>query len=110
MSQVLSNLLDNAVKYTPEETPIEIQIAQRSGTVRVSVLDQGPGIPKDQQETLFSPFTRGDSKDTLRSSGLGLGLSVCRALMELHGGTIGVESEEGHGSTFFFELPRKESV
>jgi signal transduction histidine kinase len=106
ISQVLSNLLDNAVKYTPEDIPVEIHIDSRTDWVRVSVVDHGPGIAKDQQANLFSPFTRGTTDREERAGGLGLGLAVCRGLIELHGGTMGVMSEPGVGSTFYFELPR----
>lgn len=106
INQVLSNLLDNAVKYTPEDSPIEVSLDLAPTVLRVSVTDHGPGIPKQQQEKLFDAFARGNTDATIRASGLGLGLSVCRGLIEMHGGTIGVLSEEGCGSTFYFELPR----
>ncbi len=106
LNQVISNLVDNAIKYTPEDRPIELRIDPKPKGVRVSVIDQGAGIPKDQLELLFSEFVRGTSENTDRTRGLGLGLSVCRRIMELHGGTIGVSSELGRGSTFYLELPK----
>lgn len=107
INQVLSNLLDNALKYTSEGSPIEVRAESSPDLVRVSVIDHGVGIKKDQQAELFKPFTRGSSDREERTSGLGLGLFVCRGIIELHGGTIGVVSEAGVGSTFYFELPRK---
>ncbi len=111
INQVLSNLLDNAIRYTPGDTPIELYLEQRPDSVRFSVVDHGPGIPREQLGSLFQAFSRGKSEATIRSSGLGLGLSVCRGIVELHGGTIGVSSEVGQGSTFYFDLPiRRASV
>lgn len=108
INQVLSNLLDNAIKYTPAEGPIKITIEKMPKSVRVSVIDQGPGLSTDQLQNLFSAFSRGSSDATIRASGLGLGLSVCRGIIELHGGTINAKSELGRGSTFYFELPLKQ--
>ncbi|HAR44511.1 MAG TPA: hypothetical protein DCS07_18080 [Bdellovibrionales bacterium] len=105
INQVLSNLLDNAVKYTPTKTTIRIKLYILPSALRVSVIDQGPGISRKNQESIFSAFSRGTSNETVRTSGLGLGLSVSRRIIELHGGTINVTSEEGKGSTFYFELP-----
>ena len=106
VNQVLSNLLDNATKYTPNDTPIEVEIEAKINTIRISVIDHGPGITKEQQAELFTPFIRGRSDKVIRTSGLGLGLSLCNQIVKLHGGTIAVSSKEGHGSTFYFELPR----
>jgi len=106
INQVLSNLLDNAVKYTPEESPIEVRVDANPNFVRVAVIDYGPGITKEHQQDLFSEFSRGNSNETIRTCGLGLGLSVCRGIINLHGGKMGLFSEDGSGSTFYFELPR----
>ncbi len=103
--QVISNLLDNAVKYTPEDKSIEMAIELKPDAVRVSVTDHGAGISKLQQETLFQDFSRGTTDNVVRTSGLGLGLSISRSIIELHKGAMGVISEEGQGSTFYFELP-----
>ena len=105
--QVLSNLIDNAVKYTPEDRPIEVAIEAMPDVVRVSVVDHGDGIPEDRLASLFSVYDSGKSVATTRTKGLGLGLSVCRGIMELHGGTVGVVSAMGRGSTFYFDCPRK---
>jgi PAS domain S-box-containing protein len=103
--QVLSNLLDNAIKYTPDATPIEVTVEQAGHRLRVSVRDFGEGICEELQRELFSPFARGASPQEGRFGGMGLGLYICRSIVELHGGTIGVSSKEGAGSTFSFELP-----
>lgn len=103
--QVVSNLLNNACKYTPENTPIELSIETKPGFVRLSIKDYGPGISEDQQSTMFTAFTRGSLELTGRSGGLGLGLYVSRMIIELHGGRIGVISKLGSGSTFYFEIP-----
>lgn len=108
INQVLSNLLDNAVKYTPEDSPIEVALECTSKVLRISVIDHGEGIPQEQQNMLFDAFSRGSTEATVRVGGLGLGLSVCRGIIEMHGGRIGVQSEEGRGSTFYFELPVSE--
>jgi PAS domain S-box-containing protein len=104
--QVLSNLMDNALKYTPQDSPIEVTVEPKLKVIRVSVIDHGAGIAQQQLSKLFSAFSRGSSDATHRISGLGLGLSICRNIVELHGGSIGVSSEVGLGSTFYFELPR----
>jgi PAS domain S-box-containing protein len=103
--QVISNLLDNASKYTPENTSIEVIIETKHNIVRVSVKDYGPGILAKHQAELFSPFSRLSDELTDKSGGLGLGLFICRSIIELHGGKIGLNSEVGLGSTFYFELP-----
>jgi PAS domain S-box-containing protein len=105
INQVLSNLLDNAIKYT-NEGDIEVGLVVRPDSVRVSVTDHGSGIPKEQRATLFEAFSRGKSYETFRAQGLGLGLAVCKGIMDLHHGSIGVRSVEGEGSTFYFDLPR----
>jgi len=106
INQVLSNILDNAIKYTPDQSTITVNIVTQQDTVRVSIRDQGPGIPQNRQKYLFQAFSRGSSDETIRASGLGLGLSISRRILELHHGSIGVISEEGKGSTFYFDLPR----
>jgi signal transduction histidine kinase len=103
--QVLSNLIDNATKYTNANTPIEISVQRIAKKIRVSVKDYGQGITEQQQKDLFAPFSRGTSELTEQAGGLGLGLFISREIIALHGGTIGVTSKIGVGSTFYFELP-----
>ncbi len=106
--QVISNLLDNASKYTPENTPVEITLEATPSLVTVSVKDHGLGVPEDQQSELFQPFRRGLSDREVRTSGLGLGLFISKSIINLHGGAIRVVSKSGEGSTFTFSLPRKD--
>lgn len=105
INQVLINLLDNADKYATEGD-IEVTLEDKKDRVRVSVTDHGKGIPKAEQPTLFSAFSRGTTDAVIHASGLGLGLSLCKGIIELHNGTIGAISEEGCGSTFYFELQK----
>ncbi|MFA6238047.1 MAG: HAMP domain-containing sensor histidine kinase [Bacteriovorax sp.] len=102
--QVLANFLDNAVKYSIEGA-IDISLAVMPSAVRVSVTDRGPGIPEEKKQSLFTIFSRGNLDSTDHDGGLGLGLSICKGIIDLHNGSIGVESEAGKGSTFYFELP-----
>ena len=104
LRQVLTNLIDNAVKYTPGG-PIEVRIRRRATEVWVSVSDRGPGIPPEKQARLFEPFARPAAEEGRQGKGLGLGLYICRGIVEAHGGRIWVESEVGVGSTFTFTLP-----
>jgi PAS domain S-box-containing protein len=103
--QVLSNLIDNASKYSPLETDIEVSVEQSSDKILVSVKDKGEGIPVDDQATLFDPFYRGSSDSTENTNGLGLGLYICREIISLHGGEIGVKSASGAGSVFYYTIP-----
>ena len=103
--QVISNLLNNAIKYTPENKPIEIEITMMSLFVRVTVKDQGNGIPENLVSDLFQAFKRGRSEAVSNTPGLGLGLFICREIMSLHGGKIDLVNEPGSGCTFFFDLP-----
>ncbi len=102
--QVLRNLVSNAAKYSPEGSEIRVEARVLNGEVLVSVTDQGKGLTEEEQSRLFQPFER--LGETSRSSrGLGLGLLVCKRLVEAHGGRIWVVSEPGHGATFSFTLP-----
>ncbi len=105
ISQVLTNLLDNAVKYSPNGTPVDLTIKSGNDYAVVSAKDHGHGIPLDQQSRLFSKFFRAQNEKTLQQPGLGLGLYLCRQIIELHGGFINVASSPGNGSTFSFSLP-----
>jgi len=104
LQQVVTNLLGNAVKFTPRGGKITLRAKESNGTIMVEVQDTGRGIPKGGQERLFEPYQR-LRMDGESLSGLGLGLSLCKTLVELHGGQIWVKSRVGRGSTFGFSLP-----
>jgi two-component system sensor histidine kinase KdpD len=106
IEQVLVNLLDNAVKYTPAGTPIEIYAAQGDGAVQVEVADQGPGFAAGDEERVFEKFYRGRPESTTR--GVGLGLAICRAVIEAHGGRIWAATRPGGGAVVRFTVPTKE--
>jgi signal transduction histidine kinase len=103
--QVLVNLLTNAHEYSPAGAFIEVTARAVGTEVEIAVTDDGPGIPETQLEHIFERFTRGDAGLTQRVGGTGLGLAISKSLVELHGGTIAVESEPGAGSTFRFRIP-----
>jgi len=101
--RVLHNLVENAIKYSPKRTEIRIFARQENRKVVVGVSDQGPGISVQDQKRLFEPFQRLGLKPT--TSGVGLGLEVCKRLVEAHGGSIWVESKPGEGAAFLFTIP-----
>jgi PAS domain S-box-containing protein len=101
---ILVNLLSNAVKYSAQGTTIRVSARKTGAFLTISVSDQGVGIPLEKQSMLFQPFERLDNADAT-IKGLGLGLLVCKRLVEIHGGAIWVESEPGRGSIFSFTLP-----
>ena len=103
VQRVITNLITNGLKHAPSGQGLEIGVERQEGSVRVWVLDHGPGIPEASRGTLFDVFSQLDSKQ--RKFGAGLGLAFCRMAVEAHGGKIGVESELGKGSRFWFELP-----
>ncbi|MDQ3919371.1 MAG: PAS domain S-box protein [Acidobacteriota bacterium] len=106
LQQVFWNLLTNAVKFTPEGGRVSVELAHVNGHAEVMVKDTGAGISPDFRPYVFDRFRQGDSSTTRAHGGLGLGLSIVRHLVELHGGTVTAESEgEGRGSTFAVELP-----
>jgi PAS domain S-box-containing protein len=105
LEQVLQNLLQNAVKYSPEGGPILLRLQRMGDTVQLAVSDQGIGIPEDAQHRLFSQFFRASNVDPRRISGLGLGLYLVNEIVMAHGGTTDVASREGFGSTFSVHLP-----
>jgi signal transduction histidine kinase len=102
VQQVLSNLVGNAVKFTPAGGRIQIRVEPADGAVRFSVSDTGPGIPSDRLEQVFGRFWQADRTDR---RGLGLGLAIAKAIVDGHGGRIWVESQVGKGTTFYFTLP-----
>jgi PAS domain S-box-containing protein len=103
--QVLVNLIGNAIKFSPRSSTITITVASEDERARFSVTDTGRGIPADRLESIFERFRQVDSSDAREKGGSGLGLAIARNIVEHHGGAISVESEIGHGSTFYFTLP-----
>ncbi|MCJ7744315.1 MAG: PAS domain-containing sensor histidine kinase [Dehalococcoidales bacterium] len=104
LRQIVLNLLINASKFTPEGGTITLRAKEENSNLVVEVEDTGPGIPKEEQKQLFQPYHR-QIPDREHLSGLGLGLALCKYLVELHGGKIWVQSEIGKGSTFGFSIP-----
>ncbi|MBI2047695.1 MAG: HAMP domain-containing histidine kinase, partial [Parcubacteria group bacterium] len=106
MREVAINLLDNAIKYSPEGSTVEANIAQIPKTVRFSVKDGGIGIKPEDRAKLFTKFVRTEEAAKKDPSGMGIGLYFVKRVIDDHGGNVGVESEGvGKGSTFFVELP-----
>jgi signal transduction histidine kinase len=108
--QVLVNLLSNAVKFSPSNTCITITAACTGELVEVQVQDQGRGIPTEACESIFEPFKQVRKSDQTEKKGFGLGLAICKTVIEEHGGKIGVRSTVGNGATFWFTIPTAESV
>ena len=108
VTQVLINLISNAVKFTPPHGKVIVAV-ERNGQewVQASVSDSGPGIPADEAAKIFDKFYQVDQANKQKTKGSGLGLAISKALVEMHGGRIWVESEAGHGSTFSFTLPAR---
>jgi signal transduction histidine kinase len=104
IEQVLVNLIDNAIKYSPDGGEVSVSAATSPDGVRVEVRDNGIGIPPAEQDSIFEKFYRLEGSQV--RAGTGLGLYICRELVQRMGGTIGVQSDPGSGSTFYFELPR----
>jgi PAS domain S-box-containing protein len=103
--QVLDNLIDNAIKYSDKESSVVIEAGCNDTELCISVTDEGIGIPPEDIEKVFDRMYRAEQRLTQGSKGLGLGLSVCRGMVEAHGGRIWAESQVGVGSTFYFTLP-----
>jgi signal transduction histidine kinase len=106
IAQVITNLLSNAIKFSPPEGRIEVRAETAGPMLRLSVCDCGEGIAPEDIPKLFRKFSQIDSGSTRRVGGTGLGLVICKGIVEQHGGTIGVESVPGEGSTFYILLPR----
>ena len=105
VKQVLLNLLSNAVKFTPEGGRIGLKAGRTDGMVEISVTDTGIGIAPEDQAAIFEEFRQVGSDETRKQEGTGLGLTLAKKFVELHGGRIWVESEPGRGSAFTFTLP-----
>ncbi|MFP5503112.1 MAG: ATP-binding protein [Candidatus Sericytochromatia bacterium] len=106
VSRVLTNLVDNAIKFSPEGAEVRVRYRPEGACLRVEVQDRGPGITPEGIATLFKRFQQIDMSSTRTAGGTGLGLAISKGLVEAMGGDIGVESRVGEGSTFWFTLPR----
>jgi signal transduction histidine kinase len=105
LTQAVSNLVGNALKFTPENGTVTIGAEMDSNALTVSVKDTGPGIFAAMQEKLFQKFSKLGGKETLANEGHGLGLAIVKSVVDAHQGRVWVESKEGEGSTFLFALP-----
>ncbi len=107
VEQVMTNLLANAAKFTPEGGEVKVALSENEEGVKISVSDSGPGIPEEDTHAVFDEFFQVDKKDR---RGVGLGLPICKKIVEAHGGKIGVGSVAGEGATFYFSLPKSSST
>jgi signal transduction histidine kinase len=105
LRQVVANLLENAVKYSPAGKPVAVRVAPHNGTVVIAVSDHGPGIAADDQRVIFEKFGRANRSGSASQPGSGLGLYIARSIAEAHGGTLEVSSALGRGATFTLKLP-----
>jgi two-component system sensor histidine kinase KdpD len=103
LEQVVFNLVENAAKHAPSTTPIEVEARVRERELEVSVADRGPGLAPGSEERVFEKFYRGD--DSRRSGGVGLGLAICRGIVEAHGGRLRAANRSDGGAVFTFTLP-----
>jgi PAS domain S-box-containing protein len=106
LQQVMTNLLSNAAKFSPEGGVVEVTTEDRDGKVRVAIHDRGTGIPEGFRNRIFGRFTQADSTTARQKGGTGLGLAICKRLVEMMQGHIGFEDRPGGGTSFWFELPR----
>jgi PAS domain S-box-containing protein len=105
LTQVLTNLLSNAIKFSESGGEVRARLEAQGDTLRIAVIDHGIGIPADFHDRVFQRFAQADSADSRKKGGTGLGLNICRTIVEEHGGSIRFDSVEGEGTTFFVELP-----
>jgi len=109
--QVLVNLLTNAIKFSPKESTVSIQCGNVDADwLTISVVDRGRGVPASKLQLIFEPYRQVEDSDERDKEGTGLGLPICKNIVEQHGGTLGVISEEGKGSTFWFKIPLRERL
>jgi PAS domain S-box-containing protein len=110
LTQVLTNLLSNAAKFSPSGRMVDVTLTRDGDQARVEVRDYGPGIPEEFRDRIFQRFAQADSSDTRNKGGTGLGLAIAKSLVERHGGRIGFDTERGQGTSFWFALPALDPV
>lgn len=108
--QVLVNLLSNAIKFSPDGSTIRLRARVSEGGIEIAVVDQGRGVPESHRELIFEKFKQVEAADGKRSAGTGLGLPICKQIVEDHGGRIGVRGAEPNGSEFYFHIPAREET
>jgi two-component system sensor histidine kinase KdpD len=104
IKEVLVHLIENAAKYSPASAPIRITAEAKDQTLTINIADRGPGIDDFEQSLIFEKFYRGRNQ-RVQVHGTGMGLAICKAIVEAHGGRLGVTSQLGHGSVFYFSVP-----
>ena len=108
---VLKNILANALKYSaPENEPIKVRLSRDDSGIQLEIQDYGQGIPEEEMDLIFEPFYRVDKSRNKKTGGYGLGLSLCKTIIEAHGGTISVKSSMGQGAIFLLLLPNSSST
>jgi len=108
---VLKNILANALKYSaPESDPIKVRLSRDDSGIQLEIQDYGQGIPDEEMDLIFEPFYRVDKSRNKKTGGYGLGLSLCKTIIEAHGGTISVKSSMGQGAIFLLLLPNSSST
>lgn len=110
IQQVIYNLVDNAIKFTPEGRQIRVQVTEKNDKIYISVKDEGVGIPKESQKKVFDRFYKTDPSRGKDKTGTGLGLAITKEIIKAHGEQITLESEEGKGSEFMFSLPKEKDM
>lgn len=103
--QVLVNLLSNAIKFSPDESTITLRAKRAENSIEIAIIDQGRGVPESHREAIFEKFKQVEAADGKRSAGTGLGLPICKQIIEDHGGRIGVRAAKPKGSEFWFQIP-----
>ena len=106
LRQVVSNLMRNALVHTPPTSPVEVVLTSDDASARIRIIDHGPGLPADARQRIFEPFYRADTNRSRDTGGVGLGLSIVRAIVAAHGGLVRVVGTDGGGATFEVELPQ----
>jgi len=109
LEQALTNLIHNAIKYSPEGGKVSVIVFEKDGVVTIEIQDEGLGIPPEAIDKLFEKFYRVDNSDRRSIGGTGLGLAIVKEIIHFHGGEIGVKSQYGKGSTFTISMPASDS-